>query len=69
MPRLRELAHLLYLVAFRPALAVAATLAIILGIGLVAARPAANIFAVTFSLVVLAYASYRDIKQRTVPNK
>ena len=69
MPRLRELAHLLYLVAVRPALAVAATLGISLGIGLVAARPAANIFAVTFSLVVLAYASYRDIKQRTVPNK
>jgi len=69
VPRLRELARLLYLVAFRPALAVAATLAIILGTGLVAAQPAADIVAVAFSLLVLVYASYRDIKQRTVPNK
>ena len=54
MPRLRELAHLLYLVAVRPALAVAATLGIILTIGLLAGQPSADIFAVAFSCLVLA---------------
>ncbi len=60
MPRLRELAHLLGL---------AATLGIILTMSLLATQPAADIFAVAFALLILAYASYRDIKQRTVPNK
>ncbi len=69
MPRLRELAHLLYLVTVRPALVVAAALGIILAIVLPARQPAVDIFAVAFSLLILAYASYRDIKQRTVPNK
>ena len=69
MPRLRELAHLLYLVTVRPALVVAVVLGIILAIGLPAVQPAVDIFAVAFSLLILAYASYRDIKQRTVPNK
>ena len=66
---LRELAHMLYLVAVRPALVVLATLVIILTIGYLPAQPAADMFAVVFALLILAYASYRDIKQRTVPNK
>lgn len=69
MQRLRELAYLLYMVPGRPALVAVATIGIILTIGLLAAQPVADILKVALSLLVLAYASYRDIKQRTVPNK